>query len=180
MLGVIHVKDLVDVPLDQPPDLKSLMRPVIRIPESIPIKQLLLQFQVSKQHIAFVMDERGTLVGFITLENILEQLVGPVEDEFDDEQPGIWPDTESAWIIQGATTIHEINRELQLQLSSDHADTISGLLEELTGDIPAEGSKITLDGATAEILEARPGRIVRLKLVVDQDKSAGDVGGSIG
>ena len=91
IIGVLHIKDLVGIDCDSDLDLHKLLRPPKTVPETLPISKLLRHFQSTHQLMAFVVDEHGTIVGAVTLENVLEEIVGPVEDEFDTEPPEIVP-----------------------------------------------------------------------------------------
>ena len=87
IVGVVHIKDLIGLSADTKFDLSTVIRPPQYVPETMPVRRLLRQFQSTHQHLAFLVDEYGTVSGIVTLENILEAIIGPVEDEFDDEQP---------------------------------------------------------------------------------------------
>ena len=94
VLGVVHIKDLIEVPPDMEGVLRSIARPAQFVPETMRISRLLRQFQETHQHMAFVVDEYGTVIGCATLEDVLERIVGPVEDEFDTKPLGDqtrWP-----------------------------------------------------------------------------------------
>jgi CBS domain containing-hemolysin-like protein len=164
VLGVVHIKDMLCTPPDQPPDLQALMRPPHHVPETMPISKLLRHFQATRQHMAFVVDEYGTVVGIVTLENILEQIVGPVEDEFDAVTPEIVPVGSGQYIVLGRTPIELVEQKLGLELETDEADTISGLLVEKLGRLLQAGDSVELNGALAEVLEVKGARARRIRL----------------
>lgn len=170
VLGVIHIKDLVGLTGDESLDLKSIARPRKNVPENMQISRLLKHFQATRQHMAFVMDEYGTTVGIVTLENVIEQIVGAVQDEFDLETPDIVPDVPGSYIVQGSTSIAVVERVLNLELG-DHpdVDTFSGLLMDVAGTIAQVGDKVQLHGASAEVLEVDGSRAVRIKVKLDTD-----------
>ena len=120
---------------------------------------------------AFVVDEYGTVIGCITLEDVLEQIVGPVEDEFDANPPEIEPDGPGKFIVTGGTSITAVNRQLKLELVSVEAETLSGLLVEKTGQVPKVGDRIELEGAVAEVLEIRGSMASRIRLELEQSPS---------
>ncbi len=155
VLGVVHIKDLIDISPDMEGSLQSIARPAQFVPETMRISRLLRQFQETRQHMAFVVDEYGTVVGCATLEDVLERIVGPVEDEFDTKPLQIKPDGPGKFIVPGGTGIAVVNRQLNLQLNSIEAETLSGLLTEKTGQVPNIGDRIELDGGVAEVLAIR-------------------------
>ncbi len=155
VLGVVHVKDLVGVEVDESFDWKSIMRPPRKVPENMPISKLLRHFQASHQLLALVIDEYGTVIGVVTLENVLEQIIGDVEDEFDTEQTEIVPEGPDEWIVLGSTPVKDVEQMLGISFGDVEADTFSGLLMHYSGRLLAPGDQIVLGGFVAEILEVR-------------------------
>ncbi len=170
-LGVVHIKDLIGLSPDEEGALRSIARPAQFVPETMRISRLLRQFQETHQHMAFVVDEYGTVIGCATLEDVLEQIVGPVEDEFDANPPEIEPDGPEKFIVTGGTSIATVNRQLKLQLVSMEAETLSGLLVEKTGQVPKVGDRIELDGAVAEVLEIRGSMASRIRMELKKSSS---------
>ena len=166
VLGVVHVKDLVGVSLETEDTLRSIARPAQFVPETKRISRLLRQFQETHQHMAFVVDEYGTTIGCVTLEDVLEQIVGPVEDEFDTNLLEIESKGSGKFTVNGGTSIVDVNRQLKLQLQSLEAETISGLLTEKTGQVLKVGDQIELEGAVAEVLEIRGSRASSIQMEV--------------
>lgn len=173
VLGVIHIKDLIGLSREEKFDLRSITRPPQFVPETIPISQLLRQFRSSRQHMAFVVDEYGITVGVVTLEDVVEEIVGPVDDEFDQIVPQITSESEKSFIILGGAPVGTINQVLKLSLDSHMADTFSGLLMALSGKVLTQGDRIDLPGAAAEIMEVENNRakLIRLTLT-DADQLA--------
>lgn len=164
VLGVVHVKDLVGVKVTESFSLKSIMRPPRKVPENLPISKLLRHFQASHQLLAFVIDEYGTVIGVVTLENVLEQIIGDVEDEFDTEQTSIVPDGPDAWIVLGSTPVDDVERRFGIPYGAADVDTFSGLLTLHAEHILAPGDRVELDGFAAEVLEVRDDRAYRVRL----------------
>ncbi len=164
VLGVIHIKDLIDISAQTEVDVRSIARPAQFVPETMQISRLLRQFQETHQHMAFIVDEYGTVIGCATLEDVLEQIVGPVEDEFDSKPLQIKPDGPGKFIVPGGTGLAAVNRQLNLQLSSIEAETLSGLLTEITGQVLSVGDRIELDGCTAEVLEISGSRATSIRM----------------
>ena len=165
-IGLVHVKDLLGVPLAETADLEAVARPLRHIPETLSISQLLREMQSTRQHMALVDDEHGSVVGLITLENVIEQIVGAVQDEFDSEPPEIVREGDGSFKVRGHLPVDRVNRELGLELASRDADTLSGLLARRVGRLLKAGDVVQVEGATAEVLEAERGRatVVRVRL----------------
>ena len=128
--------------------------------------RLLRLFQETHQHLAFVVDEYGTTVGCVTLEDVMEQIVGPVEDEFDTESPEIESAGPGQFSVLGGTSLASINRQLKLQLISIEAETLSGLLMEKANRVAKVGDRFELDGAEAQVLEMKGSRASRVQLTL--------------
>ncbi|MBI2481373.1 MAG: CBS domain-containing protein [Planctomycetia bacterium] len=172
MLGVIHLKDLLGLAFDGDNiNLREFMRPARKVPESMPISRVLRHFQASHQLLAFVVDEYGTIIGIVTLENVLEKIVGPVEDEFDAEEPNISEQAPGRYLILGSTLVEEAERALGLELGDEDMDTVAGLLMARAQRMAVVGDKIRLNGAVAEILEVQDDRATRIQFTLE---AAGD------
>lgn len=168
VLGVIHLKDLLGLSANATDvDLRKLKRPARKIPETMPISQVLRHFQATHQLMAFVVDEYGTIIGIVTLENVLEKIVGPVEDEFDAEEPNISQPSPGIFVVLGSTLVEEVEIALQLELSDEHMDTIAGVLMSRVQRMLAVGDKIQLTGAVAEILEVQTDHATRIQFTLD-------------
>lgn len=172
VLGIVHIKDLVGITVEQSSDLKKVAREPIFIPESLPITSLLQLFRKAKQHMALLEDEYGTVVGLVTLEHVVEQLVGNVEDEFDQENPEIVKEQEGKYLVTGDVTLNYLNQQLKTDLPTDRADTLSGLLTENYG-LPLEKSKKyeLSSGITAEIINIKNRRAAKVILLVPAKSS---------
>jgi CBS domain containing-hemolysin-like protein len=165
VLGLVHIKDLVGMPTDASFDLRTFLRPLRAVPDTMPISKLLRQMQSLRQHMAVVHDEYGSLVGLITLENIIEQLIGAVRDEFDEESPDIIPEQEGVYKLRGSLPLDRINRDLDLDLSSEEIDSISGLVTEKIGRMLRTGDEVELEGGVrAEVLDTQAGRAIWIRL----------------
>jgi CBS domain containing-hemolysin-like protein len=180
ILGVVHVKDLIGLSPDTEFDISSLIRPAQYVPENLPVRRLLRQFQSTRQHLAFLVDEYGTVSGIVTLDNILESIIGAVEDEFDDEQPEIVKEGPKVYLISGNTSIAAINQRFELKLESQGVDTIAGLMMTRTDQLLALGDRVELSGAIAEVLEVKGPRAIRIRLTLSEpppDQKGGKPGG---
>ena len=173
VVGVIHIKDLVGLSRADA-NLRSIMRPPHRVPETIPISQLLKYFQANNTHMALVIDEHGMTVGVVTLENVVEQIVGPIEDEFDNEQPDIVPDGKGQFLVLGSTAVDAVCQRLNLSLDTSVADTFSGFLVCKAGRLLKAGDRIELDAAIAEVIEIDGERASRVRVEMVSIDDFGD------
>ncbi|TWU04749.1 hemolysin family protein [Stieleria varia] len=173
VLGVVHIKDLLHVsPNDEQFDIRSIMRPPKKVPETMPISRVLRHFQATHQLMAFVIDEYGTITGMVTLENVLEKIVGEVDDEFDNAEPNIVPEEPGSFLVSGTTPIEDARNRLKIPLlESEEADTVSGLLMEYRQKILAQGDVIQLDGAVVEVLEMKNDSATKLRFTIGGSSS---------
>lgn len=172
VLGIVHIKDLISLAGDEKIDLRSILRPCQFVPETIPVSRLLRQFQASHQHMAFVVDEYGITVGVVTLEDVIEQIVGPVEDEFDEIVPQITPESEKSFIVLGNTPVETVNRALNLSLDTTIADTFSGFLMSSSEKVLSRGDSIKLPGAEAEVQEVEDRRAKTVRVITNDSNQA--------
>ncbi len=168
IVGVLHIKDLIGFSAETEFDLGSVMRPPQYVPETMPVRRLLRQFQSTHQHLAFLVDEYGTVSGIVTLDNILESIIGPVEDEFDDEQPEIVSEGPHVFLVSGHASIEAINQRFGLKLEADDVDTIAGLMIARSDKLLAQGDQVDLAGAKAEVLEVKGPRVIRIRLTFSE------------
>lgn len=170
--GMIHLKDLAlkhGFGKGGKFALRSMLRPVLYVPASMPIGVLLQQMQQKRVHMALVIDEYGGVDGLVTIEDLIEQVIGEIEDEHDeDEGPLGLSEQPGQWLFQARVPLAEVEAEAGIKLASDdddEVDTLGGLIFMLAGRIPLRGEVITHDSGTEfEIVEADPRRIKRVRL----------------
>ena len=167
LIGIIHIKDLLRTmqePGWQKSTVRSLVREPLYIPETLPVSTLLHDLRDNRQHIAIVLDEYGGTAGLVTLEDLLEEIVGEVSDPFDKFTPEIERLVDGSYLIDGLCLMEDVNNSLELDLHDPAYDTIAGYTLGKMGRIPKVGEKIESDQVIIEI-EAMDGlRIDRLKL----------------
>ena len=178
LLGVIHMKDLIGLAPDSDFDLKTVMRPAHKVPENMPISRVLRHFQATHQLLAFVVDEYGTIIGIVMLENVLEKIVGPVDDEFDVEEPSIVRAGPGEFIVLGTTSVEEVERELQIEFADPDVDTVAGAWMSRSEKIPAVGDCVRFAAGQAEVLQVRDDRAVRIRFTLDE--TSGDSPAELG
>jgi magnesium and cobalt transporter len=165
--GIILAKDLLRfsaqsvVDPDTQFSLKDFLRPAFIIPESKRLDTLLKEFRANRNHMAIVVDEYGGVAGLITIEDVLEQIVGEIEDEFDidDEEDNIHQIGNNRFNVKARLGIEEFNGHFNSQLSNDEYDTIGGILMQAFGHVPARGETIVIDQLKFEIVAADTRRI---------------------
>jgi CBS domain containing-hemolysin-like protein len=168
VVGVVYAKDLLDDSrLDGSGTLGSLPHQPVFIPETKNVGDLLTEFQTTRNHFAVVLDEYGGTAGLVTFEDILEEIVGEIQDEYDaDEyQPLSTELPDGCHIVDARLTIDEVNELLEVELSEDEAyDTLAGYIAAHCGHIPQKGEAGRTDVLEFEILEADKRRVDKLKL----------------
>ena len=170
ILGILYVKDLVpflgvDV---QDFRLERLLRQPIRVPETKPVKDLLRDFQRSEVHMAIVVDEYGGTSGLVTIEDVLEEIVGEIQDEHDTEEelpPSVEEVAPGRWLLDARFQIYDLNELLDVRLpEDDDFDTVAGYVLERLGRIPETGESFDSDGLRFRVIEAGPTKIDRLEI----------------
>ncbi|MFO7557946.1 MAG: hemolysin family protein [Desulfobacterales bacterium] len=167
IIGILYAKDILKAVLsgDSREKVKSLVRPAMFIPESILLDDLLTEFQKEKVHLALVTDEHGGISGLITIEDILEEIVGDIYDETDNEEIMIRKIDDTKSIVKGETEIEEVNRELHLNLSEkEDYETISGFILSELRFIPEAGEELKTPEATIRVTKADERRIIEVEI----------------
>lgn len=166
IIGFIHIKDLMRGFVR---DQLSLIRPIIAVPESMKISELLKRMQRSKTQIAILIDEYGGTSGLVTLEDIMEEIVGEIQDEFDEERQGIEMISEDEYSIDGLMLIDEINGHIGLDLDTEDYDTIGGWLSfRLEAILPHKGQSVSYGEYLFVVEEIENKRISRITLLKQQ------------
>lgn len=167
IIGIVHIKDLLRAAHDPERNdckVRSLMREAYFVPESVPVKVVLQQFRAQRRHIAIVMDEFGGTAGLVTLEDLMEEIVGEVSDPFDNTQPEIQKHSDGSVVIDGLASIEEVNKELSLNLQDQNYDTIAGFVMGNLNRIPEVGDMIERNGIRLCVEKMDGMRIARLTL----------------
>jgi magnesium and cobalt transporter len=166
VVGILLAKDLLRYYASDHFDLRGMLRPAVFIPESKRLNVLLRDFRANRNHIAMVVDEYGGIAGLITIEDVLEQIVGDIEDEydFDEEEDNILEVSEASpgdsgsntqrWRVKALTELEQFNESLGTTLASDDVDTIGGLVANHLGRMPRKGEVFDIDQLRFEVLRA--------------------------
>jgi len=171
VVGVLLAKDLLRFSLPgrrEAFDLKSLIREPVFTPESKQLNVLLTEFRANHNHMAIVVDEYGGVAGLVTIEDVLEEIVGEIDDEHDtEEDANIRKQEESVYTIKALTPIEEFNEELDADLPDDEFDTIGGLVMQQIGHMPNPGEQTRIDRFLIKVLSAESRRIHLLQVTED-------------
>jgi magnesium and cobalt transporter len=181
VIGILHAKELLRMFGGEDVDLRDLLRPAVFIPESKRLNILLREFRGNRNHLAIVVDEYGGTAGLITIEDVLEQIVGDIEDEFDfdeeiDHIVPIEPGPNGPrWRVRSIAGITQLNEITGSSLSDEDVDTIGGLVADTLGRVPKRGEQVDIDGLSFEVLRA-DARQVQLLLV---ERTGGPAAGQV-
>ena len=177
VLGILHVRDLFGAMHDlgiASVELESIVRPAYVVPETKDLAALLADFRREKQHMAIVIDEYGDVEGIVTLEDILEEIVGDIEDEFDLPDTSIERVDETHIRIDGTYTIDDFNEEFGTELEQEDYNTMAGLVFGELGRAPEVGDEVHTDGIRLSVLEVEGSRIMKLEVEFGVDGAPTD------
>jgi len=167
VIGILMAKDLLKLQRSPDLNLRTLLRPAVFVPESKGLNELLRDFRSNRNHLAIVIDEFGSTAGLITIEDVLEEIVGEIEDEFDDEdgESGIYTLADGSQRVAGDTDIAAVNEAFGAMLPTDEFDTIGGLLAHEFGRVPRRGEAVTVDDLVFSVMLARGGAVRWFKVI---------------
>src|SRR6267143_2740490 len=173
-IGLIHIKELLALMRSEHPDLLKIKRDLIPVPEMMPLEKLLKLFLSKHAHLALVVDEFGGTVGMVTLENVLEELVGDIQDEFDVEKEEFRKISANEFSVDGSLGLYELNDLAKLELESADVSTIGGYVTHLLGHLPKQGEQLKIDNylVTVSQTDARRVRQLHFKKLSDASKPA--------
>jgi len=180
-IGLVHLKDLALTygfnGGSKQIDLPHMLRPLLFAPPSMPIGVMLQKMQTDRIHMALVIDEYGGVDGLVTLEDLIEQIIGEIEDEHDVEEDQLWSEeAPGCWLARARTPLDEFEKAVGMDLSEglddEEIDTLGGLVFVLTGRVPARGEVVVHPaGPEFEIVDADPRRIKRLRVRLPKDQA---------
>src|SRR5215475_4421314 len=161
-IGLIHIKELLPLMRAEQPDLLKIKRDLIPVPEMMPLEKLLNLFLSKHAHLALVVDEFGGTVGIVTLENVLEELVGDIQDEFDFEKEEFRKISANEFTVDGALGLYELNELAKLELESADVSTIGGYVTHLLGHLPKQGEQVKIDSYLVTVSQSDGRRVNQL------------------
>ena len=161
IIGILLAKDLLRYYAGEEFDVRDMLRPAIFVPESKRLNVLLRDFRSNRNHIALVVDEYGGVCGMVTIEDVLEQIVGDIEDEydFDEDEDNLIQSSDGNWRVKAVTEIADFNAALNTSLSDEEYDTIGGLVIKAAGQLPKRGDRLTIGNLEFTVLRADSRRL---------------------
>ena len=166
MEGVVMAKDILEYSDEkhksQP--IEALIRAVAFVPESMPVRDLLREFQKVKTKMAIVVDEHGSVTGLVTMEDVVEELVGEIQDEYDTEEAQIVENGPLDFTVSGATEVEELEELFDVELAEDDFITVGGLITHNLGRLPAKGEVLTIKGLKFEVLDVDQKKVKKLRV----------------
>ena len=161
-LGLIHIKELVPLMRDPAPDLMRIKRELIPVPEMMSLEKLLNLFLVRHAHLAIVVDEFGGTVGMVTMENVLEELVGDIQDEFDTERAEFRKINDHEFTVDGGLGLYELSDLAGLELENSDVSTIGGYVTHLLGHLPKQGEQVRIEDYLITVTQTDGRRVGQL------------------
>ena len=172
VIGILMAKDLLKLQRAPGLNLRTLLRPAVFVPESKNLNELLRDFRSNRNHLAIVIDEFGNTAGLITIEDVLEEIVGEIEDEFDEQstqaEDGIVSLADGNHRVAGDTAISAVNHVFGVHLPEDAFDTIGGLIADQLGHVPRRGESVLVGGLQFTVMLTRGGAVRWFKVVPRQ------------
>ncbi|MDD3529425.1 MAG: transporter associated domain-containing protein [Gallionellaceae bacterium] len=161
ILGILLAKDLLRLYAGEEVNLREMLRPAVFVPESKRLNVLLREFRSSRNHIAIVVDEYGGAAGLVTIEDVLEQIVGDIEDEYDydEDEDNVLQEAERIWRVKAHTEIADFNEIVGSTFSDEEFDTVGGLVVNAFGRLPKRGEQVVIDGYRFRVSRADSRRL---------------------
>jgi magnesium and cobalt transporter len=161
IIGILMAKDLLKLQRAPELNLRTLLRPAVFVPESKRLNELLRDFRTNRNHLAIVIDEFGNLAGLITIEDVLEEIVGEIEDEFDEgeDEAGVYTLADGTHRVAGDARIEAVNEAFAVELPADTFDTIGGYIAQAFGRVPRRGESVDIQGLHFSVLITRGGAV---------------------
>jgi putative hemolysin len=174
IVGILNTKDLLPYLKDSDFDWHTLIRSIMFVPESKLIKDLLKEFQTRRIHFAIVVDEFGGTSGIVTMEDILEEIIGDIKDEFDEEENAVKKIDDNTWIADAKIMLYDICRAMRLPIDTFDAvkgesDSLAGLVLEIAGEFPALNETVTSGDFDFTVLETERNRIKTVRIFINQN-----------
>jgi len=175
IIGILLAKDLLRYYAGEEFNVRDMLRPAVFVPEAKRLNVLLRDFRSNRNHIALVADEYGGISGMVTIEDVLEQIVGDIEDEYDfnEDEDNIIPDGAGHYRIKADTEIDDFNEALGTDFSDEEYDTVGGLVLKAAGQLPRRGDRVPIGELTFTVLRADSRRLY--SLLVERKKPAADM-----
>ncbi len=166
ILGILLAKDLLKFfGAPEPFDLLSILRPAVMIPESMRLNVLLAELRLSRNHMAMVVDEYGGVAGLVTIEDVLEEIVGEIDDEHDEAEPVLMHEQpDGDWLVSALTPIDDFNEQIKAELPDEEYDTVGGLITSEFGHLPEVGERATVGSWLFQVTAANDRRVQQFRV----------------
>jgi magnesium and cobalt transporter len=166
IVGVVYAKDLLRYwgANDDTLSVAAVMRPPFFVPETKAVEDLLQDFRSKRVHMAIVIDEYGGTSGLVTIEDLLEEIVGDIQDEFDREEDWLIVESDGGVLVDGRLNIADLEEHFDLEIPRDKFDTVGGYLVNLNGQVPASGEYFTDSGLTLEVVAADQRKVSKVRI----------------
>lgn len=168
-IGLVHIKDLLTLVHEERHDVESIRRELLHVSEMMPLEKLLRFFLTKHAHLAVAVDEYGGAVGIVTLDNVIEELVGSIQDEFDTAEEEVHHITETEFEVEGTHALYELEEKLDHKFESADVTTIGGYITTELGHLPVKGENIRVGDWTATVMESDARRVLRVHLKKDPE-----------
>ncbi len=172
ILGILHAKDIFKLE-ETGGELRSVLRKPVFVPETKKVNELLREFRAAKTQLAIVVDEYGGTAGLITLEDVLEEIVGEIQDEYDADVELLEKVGEREWLVAGRMDIGELNEELGLEIPESEFETVGGFISDLGGKVPAVGERLNFGVLAFEVTAADERRVKQVRLTFTGEGATG-------
>ena len=171
VIGMIHLKDIFALlSRGQEKPLKELIHPILFVPESLKVNQLLREFREQHRHIAMVLNEHGIITGLITLEDVLEEIVGEISDEHEPEQEKVIPLKNGSFLVDASIPLDELKEHLGITITAQESLTLGGFLSEQLHHLPRKGERVFYKNFCFQIQQASPKRVIRVLIFKESKK----------
>jgi len=176
IVGVVYAKDILKYLAEgrRPASLREIARPPYFVPEGKHIDELLTELREHRVHMAIVVDEYGGTAGLVTIEDVLEEIVGEIQDEYDREEATIQRVNETEAVVDGRVTLDDLNEVFNLEMESEDVDTVGGFVYHQLGRMPAPGDEVRADGLTMRVLTVAGRRIKKVRVTRNEHKEKDD------
>jgi magnesium and cobalt transporter len=166
ILGILLAKDLLKFfGAEGRFDIRDILRPAVLIPESMRLNVLLAEFRLSRNHMALVVDEYGGVAGLVTIEDVLEEIVGEIDDEHDEAEPVLMHEQPGGdWLVSALTPIDDFNEQIKAELPDEEYDTVGGLITSEFGHLPEVGEKATIGAYLFQVTAANDRRVQQFRV----------------
>jgi len=173
IIGLVYAKDLLrfwGTPLDEL-KLEQVLRPPYLVPESKNVSDLLQEFRQRRVHIDIVIDEYGGTSGLVTIEDLIEEIVGDIKDEYDLEEEWLIAEEEGAFLVDGRLNVEDFEEHFKLAIEREKFDTVGGYVVEMLGRVPAQGERVEFDGLNLLIVDADPRAVRQIRVLPSEPQA---------